>query len=405
MKFYVIFFGLFLATSLCQAQNTTKDTLLQHYYQYPQEALETAAAMYETAQSEHNTPLLIKSLILKTTFSLQINQEDYPQILKELEAYTQQEKDIPAKCILHSYLGELYLKYYHQHQYNIRERKALQGEIPEHITEWSSNLFQEKILNHFSASLLPQKILQQTPVNTYQAILIHGDASDSLRPTLYDFLSHRAIKCLNDNRYDFPAPYPNENANVLGDLQDFLQIPVSPSSLDAQSHILKFWQELLRFRCKAQQENALLMADLERLNYSYTISGRIDKDSLYLQTLANMRKKYANTPLVVEVIAKEAYFLLYGLVKTDLRYFQHLSKDISGNNREKALLLCQSGIKQFPEYNRTNQLRNLLRYIQAPELQIESPQQLYPGEKLPIKISFRALSHINIQDFKNIFGL
>lgn len=397
MKFYVIFFGLFLATSLCQAQNTTKDTLLQHYYQYPQEALETAAAMYETAQSEHNTPLLIKSLILKTTFSLQINQEDYPQILKELEAYTQQEKDVPAKCILHSYLGELYLKYYHQHQYNIRERKALQGEIPEHITEWSSNLFQEKILNHFSASLLPQKILQQTPVNTYQAILIHGDASDSLRPTLYDFLSHRAIKCLNDNRYDFPAPYPNENANVLGDLQDFLQIPVSPSSLDAQSHILKFWQELLRFRCKAQQENALLMADLERLNYSYTISGRIDKDSLYLQTLANMRKKYANTPLVVEVIAKEAYFLLYGLVKTDLRYFQHLSKDISGNNREKALLLCQSGIKQFPEYNRTNQLRNLLRYIQAPELQIESPQQLYPGEKLPIKISFRALSHINIQ--------
>ncbi len=139
------------------------------------------------------------------------------------------------------------------------------------------------------------------------------------------------------------------------------------------------------------------MADLERLNYSYTISDRIDKDSLYLQTLANMRKKYANTPLVVEVIAKKAYFLLYGLVKTDLRYFQHLSKDISGNNREKALLLCQSGIKQFPEYNRTNQLRNLLRYIQAPELQIESPQQLYPGEKLPIKISFRALSHINIQ--------
>lgn len=397
MKHYLIFIGLFLVTFWCQAQQTPTDTLLRHYYQYPREALQAATDMYKTAQAKHDTPLLIKSLILKTTFTLQINRDNYPQMLKETEEYISREKDIPAQCILHSYLGELYLQYYHQNQYNIRQRKAIQEEIPEDITEWSSNLFQEKILNHFSASLLPQKILQQTPVNDYKTILIHGNASDSLRPTLYDFLSHRAIDCLSANRYDFPSSLLNGNAEVLGDLQQFIQMPDTLSPLDVQSHILKFWQELLRFRQEARQENALLMADLERLNYGYGISNRTDKDSLYLQTLAAMREKYANTPMVVEVIATEVHLLLHLPTNTDLRFFQHRSTDLPKINREKALALCQTGIKQFPQYNRTNQLRNLLRCIQAPELQIESPQQLYPGEKFPIRIHFRTLSRLNIR--------
>ncbi|MDE5611316.1 MAG: hypothetical protein K2I90_04785, partial [Odoribacter sp.] len=111
MKFHCLFIGLFLAHALCQAQNIS-DSLLQHYYKYPQTALQAAEDMYQSAQAKHDTPLLIKSLILKTTFSLQVNRDEYPKVLKELETYTAQEKSIPAQCILHSYLGELYLQYY-----------------------------------------------------------------------------------------------------------------------------------------------------------------------------------------------------------------------------------------------------------------------------------------------------
>ena len=197
MKFHGLLIGLFFMHTLCQAQNDIPDSLLRHYYKYPKTALQAAGEMYRSAQSEHNTPLLIKSLILKTTFSLQVNRNDYPKMLKELETYTAQEKNIPAQCILHSYLGELYLQYYANNNYRINQRTPLQGEVPEDLNEWSGNLFLDKILSHFSASVQPGEILQRTPVKDYQTILIPGNASDSLRPTLYDFLCHRAIKQLD----------------------------------------------------------------------------------------------------------------------------------------------------------------------------------------------------------------
>lgn len=398
MKFRCLFLGLFLAHALCQAQNNIPDSLLRHYYQYPQTALQAAEKMYHSAQSKHDTPLLIKSLILKTTFSLQVNRDDYPKMLKELEAYTAQEKSIPAQCILHSYLGELYLQYYANNSYHINQRTPLQGEIPEDINEWSGNLFQDKILSHFSASVHPGETLQHTPVKEYQTLLIPGNASDSLRPTLYDFLCHRAIEKLDQKRYYFQTANDQESAETLGDLQTFLQMSVSVQPLDAHSHILKYWQELLRFRLQEGQENALLLADLERLDYCHRRVKRTDKDSLYLQTLATMREKFSDSPMSVEIIAKEALVLHQHSLHTDnLRLYQPESVAVDKNDKEKAQTLCQTGIKQFPRYNRINLLRNRLRLIQNPTLQTTIPNQLYPGEKLPVKISFCNLSQVQIQ--------
>ena len=399
MKFHGLLIGLFFMHTLCQAQNDIPDSLLRHYYKYPQTALQAAGEMYRSAQSEHNTPLLIKSLILKTTFSLQVNRNDYPKMLKELETYTAQEKNIPAQCILHSYLGELYLQYYANNNYRINQRTPLQGEVPEDLNEWSGNLFLDKILSHFSASVQPGEILQRTPVKDYQTILIPGNASDSLRPTLYDFLCHRAIKQLDQGRFYFQPISNLEDAEALGDLQTFLQMPVSVQSLDAQSHILKYWQELLRFRLQEGQENALLLADLERLDNCHRYANWADRDSLYLQTLATMREKFSDTPMSVEIIAKEAALIqnLQTLPADYLRLHQPESVAVCKTNKEKAQALCQMGIKRFPRYSRINLLHNLLNSIQAPSLQTTIPNQLYPGEKLPVKISSCNLPQVQIQ--------
>ncbi|MDE5610557.1 MAG: hypothetical protein K2I90_00875, partial [Odoribacter sp.] len=383
---------------LCHGQNDVPDSLLLHYYKFPQTALQAAEEMYRSAQAKHDTPLLIKSLILKTTFSLQVNRDEYPKLLKELEAYTAQEKSIPAQCILHSYLGDLYLQYYVNNSYRINQRTPLQGEIPEDINEWSGNLFQDKILSHFSASIQPGEILQRTPVKEYQTLLIPGNASDSLRPTLYDFLCHRAIEQLDQKRYYFQTTNASKSAKILGNLQTFLKMPVSIQPLDAHSHILKYWQELLRFRLQAGQENALLLADLERLDYCYRQAQQMNKDDLYLQTLATMREKYSASPMSVEIIAKEAIELYMRSLRMDnLRLYQTESVGVSSNDKEKAQALCQMGIKQFPRYNRINQLYNWLHSIQKPTLQITIPNQLYPGEKLPVKISSCNLSQVQIQ--------
>lgn len=402
MKLNLFLTGLlFFIYFCCPAQKSPEDTLIRYYYQYPQEALKAAREMYQSAQAEHNTPLLIKSLILKTTFTLQKDQDNYPQMLKELEEYTAQETNVSAKSILHSYLGELYLLYYRNNRYLIQQRKYLRGEAPADIAAWSSNLFGNKILEHFSASVSSSRLLQQTPVNEFQSILIRGNASDSLRPTLYDFLVHRAIDQLSQNSSYFERFSVETDMALLADIQVFLRLPVTPEPLHAPGYILKFWQELLRFRLESRQENALLMADLERLNYAYQISQNPAKDSLYLHTLETMHQKFRTNPMVVEIIAQEAALLLRQNPVSRIPYHTNdIPAAVSKATREQVLALCEAGIQQFPHYNRINLLRDLRALIEAPEIQISFPQRIYPGEKLPINISSKNVKEVEIQLYR-----
>ena len=55
--------------SATYAQHSPQDTLTAYYYRYPQQAIKDAEALYRQAIKNNDTPLLIKSLILKTTFS------------------------------------------------------------------------------------------------------------------------------------------------------------------------------------------------------------------------------------------------------------------------------------------------------------------------------------------------
>ena len=59
--------------SATYAQHSPQDTLTAYYYRYPQQAIKDAEALYRQAIKNNDTPLLIKSLILKTTFTLSGN--------------------------------------------------------------------------------------------------------------------------------------------------------------------------------------------------------------------------------------------------------------------------------------------------------------------------------------------
>ena len=189
--------------SATYAQHSPQDTLTAYYYRYPQQAIKDAEALYRQAIKNNDTPLLIKSLILKTTFTLAIDHEDYPAILSEVEKYLSQETDSAGIAVINSYCAQLYAEYYNNNSYLINQRTPVTDYIPEDIASWSSNIFAEKIKKCVAASLLPARKLQETPLSTYKAILTSLTPADSLRPTLYDFLCYRAINILLQTIFRF----------------------------------------------------------------------------------------------------------------------------------------------------------------------------------------------------------
>ena len=107
---------IFIGTSTW-AQSSTNDSLLQHYYKYPQEGIKNAEELYQKAIHTNNQPELVKALIQKAHFSLLANNDNYPLIIEELEKHLNTIKDAVAKSILHSYIGQNYLRYYHTHSF------------------------------------------------------------------------------------------------------------------------------------------------------------------------------------------------------------------------------------------------------------------------------------------------
>ena len=190
--------------SATYAQHSPQDTLTAYYYRYPQQAIKDAEALYRQAIKNNDTPLLIKSLILKTTFTLAIDHEDYPAILSEVEKYLSQETDSAGIAVINSYCAQLYAEYYNNNSYLINQRTPVTDYIPEDIASWSSNIFAEKIKKCVAASLLPARKLQETPLSAYKAILTSLTPADSLRPTLYDFLCYQYSRlCRTIFRFSF----------------------------------------------------------------------------------------------------------------------------------------------------------------------------------------------------------
>lgn len=395
MKLNIFLTGIYILIALSvSGQKPDRDTMISYYHKYPAKALQAADELYKQSVKNNDTPLLIKALILKTTFNLAIDKDRFPKLIAELEERIESEKNVAARSILHSYVGELYNDFYKQNRYVIDQRTPLEDFVPEKINEWSGNLFREKIFQHYLSSVEAGSILQQTPVKTYDPILITGEASDSLRPTLYDFLCFRAIDALpripSGRTENAPSALHNSPA-LLSGLEEFLATDLPEVTLDAVPNVLKIYQKLLAFRTKAGNPSALLMADLDRIEYAKTISTLENKDSLYFSTLENLAKAYASLPIVVEVLYKQGQALLSFSPNT----FTNPSKKAL-DNEQRALEICQSGIKKYPSYNRINILRQLTNRIKQPQFIIEYPSTVYPGQETEIKIKSKNIGKINL---------
>ena len=394
MKLNQILIPLFLlvgTTSL--AQSNKQDSLIQHYNKYPQQAIENANSRYKQAIKDDNHELLIKSLILKTTFTLKINSDEYPRMIKELETYIINNKNVQVKSILHSYLGQVYQMYYSMNGHQIDQRSVLKGNIPDDINVWSSNLFLNKISEHLFASISSQENLQQTPISDFKEILIIGESSEKLRPTLYDFLCHRAIGLFSDLRYSntVKSDSLDKVSEILSPIQTFLSYDIPITQLSPDANALRVWQEMLRFRQQKSNSNteALLFADLERLENAYRVSLLPTKDSLYLQTLTAMQKEYIGNPMLVEIIAKEAQCLIH---PQSIAYqFRSSREQANKVNKERALAICEKGIQTYPNYHRINILKKIVQEIKAPQINVEFARHLYPKDTLSLKIKYKNL--------------
>ena len=93
--------------------------------------------------------MVIKNLILKMKEQMEVNDDQFPELIKEVENYTNSCADSASVAVLHSMLAEMYQNYFQRNQWTINQRTQLSGYIPEDIRVWTSNLFTDKIKEEY----------------------------------------------------------------------------------------------------------------------------------------------------------------------------------------------------------------------------------------------------------------
>ena len=214
------------------------------------------------AINDKNTPMVIKNLILKMKEQMEVNDDQFPELIKEVENYTNSCADSASVAVLHSMLAEMYQNYFQRNQWTINQRTQLSGYIPEDIRVWTSNLFTDKIKEEIDLSLRPTALLQNTPVSKFKDILEIGKDSQTLRPTLYEFLAFRAL-----------------------DIQPTVQI----------------YKDLIAFQNKEPNMKSVLLTELDYLRFLY--GDKRDKESFeaYMNALDELYRNLASQNYAAEI--------------------------------------------------------------------------------------------------------
>lgn len=267
----------------------------------PRSALEKVEQIHRKAIAENNGPQLIKAVIHQVKFNAQFEEESLVLSIGRLEDETKM-LPAPTRQIVHSLLGEMYMAYWHNNSWQIRERTSFEGEGGNLLT-WDFKRIVEAADRHYLLSLKGADTLRNSTLESYAAILEGESRYRDLRPTLYHLLLSRALDFYASEDRDlvnFDADGIYDNPALLADAATFLKVPTA-DVLRPADRTIGLFQDLLREAGKVSPK-ARLIEDLRRLEYMHRRSQSEQKDSLLEKELERLLPTAPDPAMKAEVV-------------------------------------------------------------------------------------------------------
>lgn len=359
----------------------------------PQTALEKTETLLDNARKESNAPQTIKALIYRGKYQSQLEEEGLAKAISRLQAEADK-ADFPVKPILQSMLAEMFANYLDQNRWRFQNRTATGEFKPEDFKTWSAELLTEKSAELFRASLTDPR-LKTTDIGDYKILLTDGRNDEGLRPTLFDFLAHRAIDYFMNERSYLTQPaykFYIDDTKAFAPASEFVNWKIEAKDTASQKlQTLLLFQDLLRFRLseKRQQSPSLLDADLKRLSFVWSNSILDTKDAAYLAALEKLKKQYEGTPSAAEVIFAMANYYVNKAGEYKAPPFGMEDKDDKKWYLQKAQTLCYEAIRSYSGSYGAKQCEALRVQIEMGTLGFETEQVNLPGQPFLVKINYK----------------
>ncbi len=361
-------------------------------------ALKEAVNIFNLALTSGNEAQQIKSSIYQVKYRNMLEEDNNQKNVFYLDTLIAKTK-APARNLLQSLQAEIIWNYKQQNSYRLYDRTQLIDEKSNDINTWSLEKLNKTISELYKASLKNEQVLKTTLLNGWDAILQKGTNTRNLRPTLYDFLVHRALSYFTSTANDVTKPSYKFILNdelIFAPAKTF--ITTTFSTKDSNSlyyNAIILLQDILKFHVADTDPDAFIDADLIRLAFVNRHAVLSNKDQLYEDALKNIETTFKNNPW-----AAQAIFLRAQLHYINGQRYDPINKKDPQFEIKKAKELCEDAIDKFPKSRGALACQNLLIAIKVKSLKLQTEKVNVPDQPFRSLIQYKNIGTVYIRIIK-----
>lgn len=350
-------------------------------------------SIYAQAKKDKNSQQIIRALLYQSKIAIATSDDDNIelQIVESFQKEILEAKGMD-KSVLQSMLAELYFNYYRQHQWKINQRTETAESTGNDFRFWTENIFQQKSAELFLQSIENQKELQNEPIGNWDYLLTKAEETRSLRPTLYDFVAHRAIQFFLEQEFHLIIV---EDAEIGVEYLDEPSLEdeneLKNKSTQSLKNGIKLLKDLSAFHLQEYNQDAYLYNQFELLK-AETNDTNSDE---YLNELTALSKKYPTAEYNAYILFEIANFHLTKAANEEPNAF-----DKKKTATEKTLSLLNEIQTKYPKSPISIEAEKLQKQILAPNFQIQIEKYISPDLNTPMRVSHKNLDKLYFKVFR-----
>jgi uncharacterized protein YfaS (alpha-2-macroglobulin family) len=400
MRYWLFFFLLTLLTTNALAQKKNRPSAEPYDAEFrqadslinagglPKSAVIVLRDIYTRARKANQPVQMLKAQLYLMQAAGQY-QEGADTAAIQTAVAEAKESAFPYNAVWHSIAAQLYHGYYQQHQWQILQRTAVNTEAKQPMDTWDAPRFFTAITSHYDASLEDEQRLKSIDLKTFAPVLNGNPETRHLRPTLFDLLAFRAVAYYRNDEQGITQPayrFTISDPAYLDDAAKFTRLNIT-SKDTASRHLrtLQLYQSILTMHAGDNEPDALIDADLHRLEFVYSHATFPNKKELYSKALSRLVMRYPENATTAEASYR----------RLALQYEAPVQPrgEAPANRPAHDLAGVKAGLEaivaKFPGSEGGIHAQQLISIIVAPQLAVQGEEAILPGEYSKLLVTYK----------------
>lgn len=364
------------------------DSLLED--ELTKDADEQMAIIEALARKDKNYSQVVKVLMRRLVLEKALAETNLWQQLKKIDAEIAVLPQ-PHKSVLQSLAGSAWLEVLNQKSYYYEGEEEPDTNDP---VFWPDDLILGRAESYFVASVQSTDVLTNSPIGNYTALVYASKKSVEYFPALYDVLMWRLYSFYTGHytRYITKDTVELSAETLFADAGVFTNISfLTDNEYAYRLKALNTLKLLLqRFTAMGKKE-ALLLTDIERVEFAATAYSTVYEKELQITWYKNQLSLYSDYPIVNEAV----YRLAKLLSCTDNYYSLGWQNQLCRN--AEAIRYLDAAIEKYPKEDATDNCQSLRSQILNSNLSINAEFSVKSSQPFRYSISYKNTKKVYVR--------